>query len=118
MVITATAPTIEGIRTFQRIPAKGMRYLSVNLAGLDVATVVATAATLNLRPELVQVPVKGGSQIHALLWEGAIVDTPSDMDDRLDELWDRFGDAVCYAAGESRAEYLARGGVEYASESD
>jgi hypothetical protein len=55
-------------------------------------------------------------QNHALLWERAIADTPSDMDEKLDELWGRFGDAVVYSAGQSHAEYLANGGTEYAPE--
>lgn len=52
-------------------------------------------------------------QSHALLWEGPIAETPVDMDDRLDELWDKFGDAVTYSAGQSRAEYIAAGGEIY-----
>jgi hypothetical protein len=111
--VAAAASTIQGIKVFRSIPKKGMRYLSVNLAGIDVAELMAMAATMGFKPEVVQVPVKSGIQIHALLWEGAIADTPSDMDDKFDELWDKYEMAVMYAAGQSRSEYLANGGVEY-----
>jgi hypothetical protein len=113
MVTTVIAPAIEGIKVFRSIPRKGMRYLSVNLAGIDVAELMAMAAAMGFKPEVVQVPVKSGTQVHALLWEGAIADTPSDMDDKFDALWDKYEMAVMYAAGQSRAEYLATGGVEY-----
>jgi hypothetical protein len=32
------------------------------------------------------------------------------MDDKLDELWDNYGNVVHYATGQSRAEYVANDG--------
>jgi hypothetical protein len=109
-----TAAIAREVRTINFFPQKGQRVLSVNLAGLDVGEVWQTAKALGFMPELVHMKFSATHvQSHAVLWEGAIADTPADMDDKLDELWDRFGDAVTYSAGQSRAEYLAAGGEIY-----
>jgi hypothetical protein len=108
-----TLAIAKEIRTIDLVPKKGQRVLSVNLAGLDVGEVWQVAKAMGFVPELVHLRFSATAvQTHALLWEGAIVDTPSDMDDKFDELWDKYEMAVMYAAGQSRAEYLANGGVE------
>jgi hypothetical protein len=95
-----TTATIEGIRTLSYIPAQGRRFLSVNLALVDLKEVSTLATEMDFKLELVQIPSKSGVQVHALLWEGAIGDTPSDLDDRVDTLADRINpDAIRYAAG-------------------
>jgi hypothetical protein len=106
-----TVAIAREIRTIDLVPQKGRRVLSVNLAGIDVGEVWQVAKAMGLTPELIHLRFSATAvQTHALLWEGAIADTPSGMDDKLDELWDKYGDVVYYATGESRAEYLARGG--------
>lgn len=94
-----TAP-IEGIRTLSYIPVQGQRFLSVNLALVDLKEIGALATDLGFKLELVQIPSKSGIQVHALLWEGAMTETPTDLDDRVDTLADRVNpDAIRYAAG-------------------
>ncbi len=85
--MTATA-TIEGIRTISYIPKKGHQFLSVNLALVELAEISDIAKQLGFKLELVQIPSRSGTEIHALLWEGEIADAPSDMDDRIDALAD------------------------------
>jgi hypothetical protein len=112
-----TVAIAREVRTINFFPKKGQRSLSVNLGGLDVGELWQSSKSLGFTPELVHMRFSQTAiQTHALLWEGAIADTPSDMDGKLDELWDRFGDAVVYSAGQSRAEYLANGGAEYVPE--
>ncbi|MBW4523415.1 MAG: hypothetical protein KME16_27565 [Scytolyngbya sp. HA4215-MV1] len=95
-----TTATIEGIKTFRAIPEPGKRFLSVNLALVDLSELSEIAKELELKPELVQMQSKSGVQIHALLWHGAISDTPADMDERVDVLADRINtEAIRYATG-------------------
>lgn len=80
--------------------AKGQRFLSVNLALVDLTEITDLAKELGFKPELVQIPSRSGTQVHALLWQGTIADTPADMDDRVDVLADRINpDAIRYATG-------------------
>ena len=93
-----TTATIEGIRTISYIPAKGRRFLSVNLALVNLAEIGDIAKELGFKQELVQIPARSGVQIHALLWEGANADTPPDLDERVDALAERINtDAIRYA---------------------
>jgi hypothetical protein len=109
-----TAAIAREVRTMNFFPAKGQRVLSVNLAGLDVGEVWQTIKAFGWTPELVHMRFSATHvQSHALLWEGLIADTPANMDEKLDELWERFGNAVIYGTGQSRAEYLAAGGEIY-----
>lgn len=95
----ATA-TIEGIRTLSYIPKQGQQFLSANLALVELAEISDIAKELGFKRELVQIPSRSGIQIHALLWEGAIVDAPKDMNDRIDALADRINpDAIRSARG-------------------
>ncbi len=108
-----TVAIAREIRTVDLVPQKGRRVVSVNLAGLDVGEVWQMAKAMGFTPDLIHRRFSATMvQTHTLRWEGVIGDTPSDMDDKLDELWDKCGNLVYYATGESRAEYLARGGVE------
>jgi hypothetical protein len=105
---TTLTPPITGIRTFRGIPEKGMRFLSVNLAMVDVAELMDIAKKLGFKPELVQMPMKDHTQIHALLWHGSIAQTPADLEDRFDELSELIDSrAIRYASGQSPADYLA-----------
>ncbi|MFM2431740.1 MAG: hypothetical protein RLZZ511_2953 [Cyanobacteriota bacterium] len=109
-----TATIAREVRTIHFIPRNGQRLLSVNLAGLDVGEVWQVAKTMGFTPELIHLRFSATAvQSHALLWEGAITQTPADIDDKLDELWDKFGDAVTYSTGQSKAEYIASGGEIY-----
>jgi hypothetical protein len=109
-----TVAIAREICTIDLVPEKGRRVLSVNLAGLDVGEVWQVAKATGFAPELIHLRFSATAvQTHALLWEGAIADTPSDMDDKLDELWDKYGNVIHYATGQSRADYLAHGGVDY-----
>jgi hypothetical protein len=105
-MIQTLTPTITGIRTFRGIPAQGMRYLSVNLARVDIGELSEIAKALDFKIELVQMPMKEDSQLHALLWHGAIASAPADLDDRYDALCDRIDPgAVRYASGQTQAEF-------------
>jgi hypothetical protein len=105
---TTLTPPIAGIKTFRNIPEQGMRFLSVNLALVDVAELMEIAKGLGFKPELVQMPMKDHVQIHALLWHGPIDQTPIDLEDKFDELSDRIASrAIRYASGQSQAAYLA-----------
>jgi len=96
-----TAVTAREIRTLSAIPAKGQRLLSINLALADVGEVWIVAQELGLRPELVHLAHRSGiAEVHALLWQGAISDTPNNLDEQFDELCDRFpSGAVWYPSG-------------------
>jgi hypothetical protein len=96
-----TGATIEEVRTLSYIPVKGQRFLSVNLAMVDLVEIGNIAKDLGFKMELVKIPSRSGTQIHALLWEGAISDTPADMDNLVDTLAERIEnpDAIRYAAG-------------------
>jgi hypothetical protein len=105
---TTLTPPIAGIKMFHSIPAQGMRFLSVNLALVDVAELMDLAKGFGFKPELVQMPMKDHVQIHALLWHGPIAQTPIDLEDKFDELSDRVNPrAIRYASGQSQAAYLA-----------
>jgi hypothetical protein len=95
-----TAATLEHIKTFPYRPAKGRRFLSVNLALVDLTELTEIAAHLGFKPALIQIQGRSGTQVHALLWEGEIADTPSDMDEKVDYLADRINtDAIRYSTG-------------------
>ncbi len=96
----ALKSTIEGIKTHYGVPEQGKRFLSVNLANLDVAQIMEIAKELGFKPELVQIPCLAHTEIHALLWHGAIADTPPDLEAKFDELATRINaDAIRYATG-------------------
>jgi hypothetical protein len=95
-----TAATLESVKTLSYIPAKGQRFLSVNLALVDLTQITEIAKELGFKPELVQIQGRSGTQVHALLWQGSIDATPADMDERVDALADRVNtDAIRYATG-------------------
>ncbi|KYC39579.1 hypothetical protein WA1_03885 [Scytonema hofmannii PCC 7110] len=96
----ALKSTIEGIKTLSGIPEQGKRFLSVNLALVDVAELMDIAKELGFKPELVQMPCLTYIEIHALLWHGLIADTPEDLEEKFDELALRINaDAIRYATG-------------------
>ncbi|MDX2096379.1 MAG: hypothetical protein SFW36_01265 [Leptolyngbyaceae cyanobacterium bins.59] len=84
-----TTAVIEGLKTIPSIPSKGWRYLSINLALVNVEHGLSAAKKLGFSPELAQINYPmGSSEIHLLLWSGPIEDAPSDMHDRIDALAD------------------------------
>lgn len=99
-MIATLKSTIEGIKILGAIPEQGKRFLSVNLALVDVAQLMDIARELGFKPELVQMQYAKHTEIHALLWHGAIKDTPPDLEAKVDELASRINtDAIRYAAG-------------------
>ena len=99
-MITTLKSTIDGIKILGAIPEKGKRFLSVNLALVDVVELMDIAKELGFKPELVQMQYSTHTQIHALLWHGAIIDTPPNLEARVDELATRINtDAIRYATG-------------------
>lgn len=100
MTITI-APPVAGLRVLKSIPEQGMCYLSVNLALADSAEVFAIAQQLGFQPELIQMPMKDHTQIHALLWSGPIDQVPPGLDDQFDQLNDVINPlAIRYASGQ------------------
>jgi hypothetical protein len=99
--LTATRkPIIEGIKTLNGIPEQGKRFLSANLANLDVVELMDIAKELGFKPELVQILYQSHTEVHALLWHGFIADTPPNLEAKFDELATRINpDAIRYAAG-------------------
>ncbi|GAA6618648.1 hypothetical protein [Scytonema sp. NUACC26] len=92
--------TIEGIKTLRGVPEQGKRFLSVNLALVDLRELIDIAKELGFKPELVQMPCLTHIEIHALLWHGLIADTPEDLEEKCDELALRINpDAIRYATG-------------------
>jgi hypothetical protein len=99
-MVATLKSTIEGIKTLRGIPEQGKRFLSVNLALVDITELMDIAKELKFQPELVQIPCLTHTQIHALLWDGLIEDTPSDLEAKYDELATRINpDAIRYATG-------------------
>lgn len=96
----ATPTIIEGIKILGAIPEQGKRFLSVNLALVDVAELMDIAKQLEFKPEVVQMQYAKHTEIHALLWHGAIKDTPPDLEAKVDDLASRINtDAIRYATG-------------------
>ncbi|HEY9909297.1 MAG TPA: hypothetical protein V6D18_17040, partial [Thermosynechococcaceae cyanobacterium] len=79
----------------------GQRFLSINLGLADVEEVWAVSKALGFKPELIKLSYRPNViEVHALLWQGAIADTPANLDEQFDELCDRFpSEAVWYPAG-------------------
>ncbi|BDA71316.1 hypothetical protein RIVM261_002040 [Rivularia sp. IAM M-261] len=99
-MIATLKSTIEGIKILGAIPEKGKRFLSVNLALVDVAELMDIAKELRFKPELVQMQYPKHTEIHALFWHGVVTDTPPDLEERVDELALRINtDAIRYATG-------------------
>lgn len=92
--------TLDGIRAIPYIPAKGTRILSVNLSLVNHAELISIVSRLGFEPEIVQVARRKKTELHALLWQGQIEDTPSDLDAKIDVLADSIDTkAIRYAAG-------------------
>jgi hypothetical protein len=79
---------MKKMRTIPIIPEKETRCLSLNLALVPLQQAIALAERLNFDPELVRIVYKEHTEYHLLLWQGAIGDTPSDLDDRIDAIAD------------------------------
>ena len=95
-----TIATIEGIKLLAPVPQQGYRFLSVNLALVDLSVLSEIARVLGFKPELVQIHYRSGTQVHALLWHGEIEETPVDMDEKVDQLAEQVNtDAIRYATG-------------------
>jgi hypothetical protein len=88
-------------RSVQFIPAPGQCLLSINLAMVDAGELWPLVKGLGFRPEVVQVQKPGGgTEVHALLWQGAIADTPLDFEAKVDALaGDLNPDAIHSARG-------------------
>ena len=83
-------------------PEGDSNFLSINLGVIPFRDAMAAATSLGFQPELVQMPVlnPSGVQIHLLLWQGAIADTPDDLEEKFDALAELIDDqAIRYATG-------------------
>jgi hypothetical protein len=88
------------------VPKKGHRIFSVNLKMVDVGEFWQIAKEMGFQPELIHLRYGDETpQVHALLWEGALTDQPSDLEDQYDVLGETIDpDAIYFAAGRSQAE--------------
>lgn len=80
--------SLEGIRSIPYIPVKGTRILSINLALVDHAEVISVVSRLGFKPEIIQVARRKKTELHALLWQGVIENTPHDLEEKVDALAD------------------------------
>ncbi len=96
-----TVATAKKIKTISALPAKGKRFLSVNLSMVDVGDLWQVARGMGLSPELVQLSFSADlTEIHALLWQGTIEETPANLEQIFDDLCEQFpADAIWYPAG-------------------
>jgi hypothetical protein len=96
-----TVATDRVVRTMSAIPAPGQRYLSINLAMVDVEKVWQMARRWGLEPQLMQLRYpSGGTEVHAMLWQGAIEAVPEMLEEWFDELSAQFPwDAVWSPTG-------------------
>jgi hypothetical protein len=95
------------VRNLSFVPKKGHRIFSVNLKMVDVGELWQIAKEMGFQPELIHLRYADETpQVHALLWEGALTDQPSDLEDQYDALGEMIDpDAIYFAAGRSQAEY-------------
>ena len=101
-------PTLERtVRNLSFVPKKGHRIFSVNLKMVDVGELWQIAKEMGFQPELIHLRyAEETPQVHALLWEGAIVDQPSNLEEQYDTLGKMIDpDAIYFAAGRSQSEY-------------
>ncbi len=89
------------------IPKKGYRIFSVNLKMVDVGEFWQIAKEMGFQPELIHLRYANEMpQVHALLWEGAIADQPSNLEEQYDALGELIDpDSIYFAAGRSQSEY-------------
>lgn len=89
-------PIIEGVKTIPFVPRKGERYLSINLAIVDLSDALDVARNLGFKPELVQIAHRSGTEIHALLHyeqtDGETMKRNLILDSKIEELADRIDD--------------------------
>jgi hypothetical protein len=99
-------PPETTLRTLSFVPKKGHRTFSVNLKMVDVGELWQIAKDMGFQPELIHLRYADETpQVHALLWEGALGDQPSDLEDHYDALAEMIDpDAIYFAAGRSRSE--------------
>ena len=81
--------TLEGIKTIPTIPRQGEQYLSVNLALVELPELVTITQSLGFKTEVVQIHLRSGTEVHALLWEGMMSGAAADLNERIDALADR-----------------------------
>jgi hypothetical protein len=95
------------VRNLSFVPKKGHRIFSVNLKMVDVGELWQIAKEMGFQPELIHLRYADETpQVHALLWEGALIDQPSNLEDQYDQLGETIDpDAIYFAAGRSQAEY-------------
>jgi hypothetical protein len=95
------------VRNLSFVPKKGHRIFSVNLKMVEVGELWQIAKEMGFQPELIHLRYADETpQVHALLWEGALTDQPSDLENRYDALGEMIDpDAIYFAAGRSQAEY-------------
>jgi hypothetical protein len=98
---TATEYATERVtRTVRFIPAPGQCLLSINLAMVDAGDLWPLAKSLGFQPEVVQLQKGHSTEVHALLWQGAIAATPLDFEAKIDALADTLNpDAIHSARG-------------------
>jgi hypothetical protein len=97
-----TTATINGLKTIGAIPKPGQQILSVNLSLVDFIQLSDIAKQLGFRPE----------EIHALLWQGDMLQAPADLANKIDALAELINpDAIYSVRGRSYAESVAHGAI-------
>ncbi|MEB3292658.1 MAG: hypothetical protein VKJ24_05830 [Synechococcales bacterium] len=102
-----TVATINGLKTIRAIPKPGQQILSVNLSLVDFIQLSDIAKQLGFRPEVVQVAHRTRTEIHALLWQGEMLEAPADLADKIDQLAGLINpDAIYSVRGRSYADLV------------
>jgi hypothetical protein len=108
-----TTATINGLKTIAAIPKPGQQILSVNLSLVDFIQLSDIAKQLGFRPEVVQLARRTRTEIHALLWQGDMLQAPADLANKIDALAELINpDAIYSVRGRSYAESVAHGALE------
>ena len=93
--------TLKELKTVPFVPPKGHRQLSINLEVVGISEARRIADALQLEAEIVEVKLRGDkSELHAMLWQGPVEETPENIDSMLLWLGDNANtDAIRYVTG-------------------
>ncbi len=110
--MTTATIDIQGIRTVSGIPPACQRHLSVYLAIVSLTDALEVAKDLGFVPQLVLIAYRNApAEIHALLWEGAVDETPANWDETIDQLADQINPQAircCWSRTEAAQDTTGR----------